>query len=64
MVCDWDLPALLLTFSCAEYNSPNICAYFTQVLVNDIPNIYPISKLYAENSMSASKNFQKYNEFC
>ena len=46
---------LFLTFSCAEYESPDITAFLTKI--NNVPNSYPIGKLCCEDPISVSRKF-------
>ena len=48
---------LFLTFSCAEYDSPDIAAYLHKL--NDVTDNYPIGKLCAEDLISVSRKFSK-----
>ena len=51
-----------LTFSCAEYSSPDIKEYLQKV--NDVPPSYKIGKLCTDDPISFSRQFSiKYNEF-
>ena len=43
MIHEHGSPSLFLTFSCAEYDSPDIASYLHKV--NDVPDGYPIGKL-------------------
>ena len=55
-------PSLFLTFSCAEYDSPDIASYLQKV--NDVPDGYPIGKLCAEDPLSVSRKFsKKFHDF-
>ena len=46
-------PTLFLTFSCAEYESPEIDRYLRKV--NDVPPSYDIGKLCTEDPISVSR---------
>ena len=62
MVREWGSPTLLLTFSCAEYESPNIENYLRKV--NDVPPSYNVGKLCTEDPISVSRKFsQKFHSF-
>ena len=50
-------PSLFLTFSYAEYDSPDTASYLHEV--NDVPNSYLVSKLCAEDPLSVSRKFSK-----
>ena len=45
MIREYGPLSLFLTFSCAEYDSPDIASYLHKV--NDVPDGYPIGKLCA-----------------
>ena len=47
MLQEWGSPTLFLTFSCAEYNSPDISTYLRKV--NSVADIYPIGRLCCED---------------
>ena len=55
MIHTWGSPTLLLTFSCAEYESPEIDRYLRKV--NDVPPSYDIGKLCTEDPISVSRKF-------
>ena len=55
MVREWGSPTLFLTFSCAEYESPDITAFLTKI--NNVPNSYPIGKLCCDDPISVSRKF-------
>ena len=55
MICTWGSPTLFLTFSCAEYESPEIDRYLRKV--NDVPPSYDIGKLCTEDPISVSRKF-------
>ena len=57
MICKYGPPSLFLTFSCAEYDSPDIVTYLRKV--NDVPDGYPIGKLCAKDPLSVSQNSAK-----
>ena len=55
-------PTLFLTFSCAEYESPEIDRYLRKV--NDVPSSYDIGKLCTEDPISVSRKFSlKFHAF-
>ena len=47
--------SLFLTFSCAEYESPDIAEYLR--IVNNVPDKYSINKLCNEDPVSVSRQF-------
>ena len=47
MIREWGSPTLFLTFSCAEYESSDITAFFR--MVNKVPPGYSIAKLCVED---------------
>ena len=55
MIREWGSPTLFLTFSCSEYESPNIINYLRQV--NDVPPSYNAGKLCTEDPVSVSRKF-------
>ena len=62
MIREHGPPSLFLTFSCAEYDSPDIASYLHKV--NDVPDGYPIGKLCAEDPLSVSRKFsKKFHDF-
>ena len=62
MIREWDSPTLFLTFSCAEYESPDIENYLRKV--NDVPPSYNIGKLCTEDPISVSRKFSlKFHSF-
>ena len=62
MIREYEPPSLFLTFSCAEYDSPDIASYLRKV--NDVPDGYPIGKLCAEDPLSISRKFsKKFHDF-
>ena len=62
MVREFGAPTLFMTFSCAEYENPEIANYLHKV--NDVPENYPIGKLCCEDPVSVSRKFsQKFHSF-
>lgn len=62
MIRECGLPTLFLTFSCAEYESPNITNYLRKV--NNVPTSYNIGKLCTEDPISVSRKFSlKFHAF-
>ena len=62
MIYQYGPPSMFLTFSCAEYDSPDIVTYLRKV--NDVPDEYPIGKLCAEDPLSVSQIFcKKFHDF-
>jgi len=62
MVREYGSPTFFLTFSCAEYSSPEIDAYLRKV--NEVSDTYPTSKLCTEDPISVSRKFsQKFRDF-
>lgn len=62
MIREHGPPSLFLTFSCAEYDSPDIASYLHKV--NDVPDRYPIGRLCAEDPLSVSRKFsKKFHDF-
>ena len=62
MIREWGSPTLFLTFSCAEYESPDIENYFRKV--NDVPPSYSMGKLCTEDPVSVSRQFShKFHSF-
>ena len=62
MVREFGAPTLFMTFSCAEYENPEIANYLHKV--NDVPENYPIGKLCCEDPISVSRKFsQKFHSF-
>ena len=55
MIKEFGSSTLFLTFSCAEYDSPDIYRYLQRV--NKVPDSYPITKLCTENPISVSRKF-------
>ena len=62
MIREWGSPTLFLTFSCAEYESPDITEYLRRV--NDVSASYDIGKLCIEDPISVSRKFSlKFHAF-
>ena len=62
MVREWGSPTLFLTFSCAEYESPDIANYLRSV--NNVSSSYNIGKLCTEDPISVSRQFSlKFHAF-
>ena len=62
MVREFGSPTFFLTFSCPEYESPEIDAYLRKV--NNVSEKYPIAKLCVEDPVSVSRKFsQKFRNF-
>ena len=62
MIREWGSPTLFLTFSCSEYESPDIISYLRQV--NDVPPSYNAGKLCTEDPVSVSRKFSmKFHAF-
>ena len=62
MIREWGSPTLFLTFSCAEYESPDITEYLRRV--NDVSASYDIGKLCTEDPISVSRKFSlKFHAF-
>ena len=62
MIREWGSPTLFLTFSCAEYESPDIENYLRKVI--DVPPRYNIGKLCTEDPISVSRKFSlKFHSF-
>ena len=62
MIRMWGSPTLFLTFSCAEYESPEIDRYLRNV--NDVPPSYDMGKLCTEDPISVSRKFSlKFHAF-
>lgn len=62
MIREWGSPALFLTLSCAEYDSPEISRYLHKV--NDVPDNCPIGKLCTEDPILVTQKFdQKFKTF-
>ena len=63
MIREWGSPTLLLTFSCAEHESPDITEYLRRVN-DDVSASYDIGKLCTEDTNSVSRKFSlKFNAF-
>ena len=62
MIREWGSPTLFLTFSCAEYESPDITEYLRKV--NNVPSSYNIGRLCIEDPISVSRQFSlKFHAF-
>ena len=62
MIREWGSPTFFLTFSCAEYESPDIANYLRKV--NDVPPSYNIGRLCTEDPISVSRKFSmKFHSF-
>ena len=62
MIREYGSPTLFLTFSCAEYDSPDIEKYLRKV--NEVAPSYPIQRLCTEDPISVSRKFtQKFRDF-
>ena len=62
MIREWGSPTLFLTFSCAEYESPDITNYLRRV--NNVSSSYDIGKLCTEDPISVSrKSSLKFHAF-
>ena len=62
MIREWGSPTLFLTFSCAEYESPDITEFLMKV--NNVPPSYNIGKLCVEDPISVSRKFSlKFHAF-
>ena len=62
MIREWGSPALFVTLSCVEYDSPEISRYLRKM--NDVPDNYPIGKLCTEDPVSVTRKFeQKFRNF-
>ena len=55
MLREWGTPTLFLTFSCAEYESPEIGSYLKKI--NQVSDSYPVGKLCCEDPISMSRKF-------
>ena len=53
MIREFGSPTLFLTFSCAEYDSPDIDRYLQKV--NKVPDSYPTTRLCIEDPRSVSR---------
>ena len=59
---EWGSPTLFLTFSCAEYESPDITEFLRKV--NNVPPSYNMGKLCVEDPISVSRKFSlKFHAF-
>ena len=62
MIREFGPPTLFLTFSCAEYESPDITEFVRKV--NDTPPKYSVSKLCVEDPVSVSRKYSlKFHAF-
>ena len=62
MVREFGTPTLFLTFSCAEYESPDIIAYL--VAINNVPDSYNNGKFCTEDLVSVCRQFSnKFHAF-
>ena len=62
MIREWGSPTLFLTFSCAEYESPDITEFLMKV--NNVPPSYNIGKLCVKDPISVSRKFSlKFHAF-
>ena len=62
MIREWGSPTFFLTFSCAEYDSPDITEYLRRV--NNVSSHYSIGKLCTEDPISVSRKFSlKFHAF-
>ena len=62
MIKEFDSPTLFLTFSCAEYESPDITSFLRKV--NDVPDSYNIGRLCTEDPISVSRKISlKFHAF-
>jgi len=52
MIWEWGSPTLFLTFSCAEYESPDIANFLRSI--NNVSSSYDIGKLCTEDPISVS----------
>ena len=57
MIREWGSPTLFLTFSCAEYESPDIENYLRKV--NDVPPTYNVGKLCTEDPIRCHESLVK-----
>ncbi len=55
MIREWGSPTLFLTFSCAEYESPDITEFLRRV--NNVSSTYNIGQLCTEDPISVSRKF-------
>ena len=62
MIREWGSPTLFLTFSCAEYESPDITEFLRKI--NHVPLSNNIGKLCVEDPVSVSRKFSlKFHAF-
>ena len=62
MIREFGPPTLFLTFSCAEYESPDITEFVRKV--NDAPPKYSVAKLCVEDPVSVSRKYSlKFHAF-
>ena len=62
MVREWGSPTFFCTFSCAEYESPDIIEYLKKV--NNVPDLYDNGRLCTEDPISVSRQFShKFHQF-
>ena len=62
MIREWGSPTLFVTFSCVEYESPDIENYLRKV--NDVPPSYNIGRLCTEDPILVSRKFSlKFHSF-
>ena len=62
MVREWGSPTFFCTFSCAEYESPDIIEYLRKV--NNVPDSYDNGRLCTEDPISVSRQFShKFHQF-
>ena len=62
MIREFGSPTLFLTFSCAEYESPDIINFLQTV--NNVSSTYNIGKLCTEDPISVSRKFSlKFHAF-
>uniref|UniRef100_A0A1X7U7S1 Helitron helicase-like domain-containing protein n=1 Tax=Amphimedon queenslandica TaxID=400682 RepID=A0A1X7U7S1_AMPQE len=55
MIAEYGSPTLILTLSCADYDSADIAQYLRKV--NNAPQSYSISRLCTEDPVSVSQQF-------
>ena len=62
MVREWGSPTFFCTFSCAQYESPDIIEYLRKV--NNVPDSYDNGRLCTEDPISVSHQFShKFHQF-
>ena len=61
MIREWGSPTFFLTFSCAEYESPDIAKYLRNVI--DVPPSYNIGRLCTEDLSVSWKFSMKFHSF-